>query len=574
MADQFDVVVIGAGPVGLCTAVQCGRFGLRCIVLERRETLSRHPKASGLHARTMEILRQWGVADSIRAANPLNRTLSVRWVTRLAGIEIGAMDLGASSEERELIEALTPEPGAYIGQDLVEPILARVAQSYIGVELRSGCEVIDLAEESEGVAVSYLNSQQLRMIVRAKYVVAADGPRGFTRCLLGIGEHGHRSLAEGVDVRFTADIREYMKGLEAGLFWVRNADTQGAFLFTPGSDMRYNFEVENGVDPESYTLERCAELVHRAIGTDIPLKIVSIQRWQRDQAVTDQWRRGRIFFAGDAAHRFPPHGGFGMNSGVQDSHNLVWKIIAVLRWNAGDKLLDSYEAERLLVAELNGAQCLYNTRQMEKTGFKLNDPESLSSIETEEGAGLRKMIADGIPFQRDHFYSYGQQFGQLYDSTAIVPDQTEPVLSTVPEYRSNARPGARAPHQWVHRAGHRISTFDLYNGGFTLLTGRDNAKWTAMVEMINANAGPPIKAHGFGADLGMDDDAAYHAALKLYGIGPSGAVLVRPDGYVGYRQAQAPDHPLDSLVGALAQILDVPREISARWKSSRNSTRS
>jgi len=149
--------------------------------------------------------------------------------------------------------------------------------------------------------------------------------------------------------------------------------------------------------------------VGKAIGEEVPIKIHYIWSWPHDQSVTDTWRVGRAFLAGDAAHHFPPHGGFGLNSGVQDVHNLAWKLVAKLRWNAGDQLLDSYEDERLPVAEFNGDQCMRNTRDLAKTGFLAEDKTFLTVIETdtEEGDRARKAFAEGVESQREHLASDG-----------------------------------------------------------------------------------------------------------------------------------------------------------------------
>ncbi|MDT5255804.1 MAG: putative polyketide hydroxylase, partial [Mycobacterium sp.] len=263
----------------------------------------------------------------------------------------------------------------------------------------------------------------------------------------------------------------------------------------------------------------------------------------------------RIFLTGDAAHHFPPHGGFGLNSGVQDAHNLAWKLVAKLRWNAGDGLLASYQDERLPIADFNGAQMMHNTRQMEKTGFMMQDKNFLAMLETKEGAVARQAIADGIPEQQAQLASHGQQFGYLYQSDAVVPDGTEIVESSVAEYRPTARPGARAPHSWVlARYEVLISTIDVYDGGFILFTGPDNAGWVKAADQVREELQVPLGMFGLGSDL-LPVDETITDLLQRYGLEPSGALLIRPDGFVGFRSAGRADDEYQALGHALHQIL-------------------
>lgn len=575
--EHVDVVIIGAGPVGLSSAIQFGRANVSCVVLERRATLSQHPKAGGIHPRTMEAFRQWGIADRIRALGPKNALSRWGWMTRLNGIELGRLEMGYSRDEQELFDSQSPEFGAGVGQDLYEPVLAETAASLASVQVRFGCEMVQFDDDGSGVTVDYVIDGEPRQI-RASFVVGADGTRSATRRLLGIGEHGQLSLGDAINIRFKADMEPYRAGRNYGLYWIINAETQGAFQHGDGSDWRYNFEAAPGSDPKSYSHEECADLIRAAIGADIDVEILSILYWKHDQAVADRWREGRVFLVGDAAHHFPPHGGFGMNSGVQDSVNLVWKLIAALRWGAGNALLDTYETERKPVAEFNGAQTMINTRKMEETGWLVadwlaGDVVELKTIETDEGEPLRRRLAAAIPKQREMYFSQGQQFGQLYESSAIVPDGTEPVESTVSEYRPNARPGARAPHLWLHRRGRRISTIDLVDGGFVLLTGPEGNAWIEAVDRLAETGAPPTNSYILDDDSNAGDALTVEAldtALSLYGIGRAGAVLIRPDGQVAFRSAVLPESPFEALADALTRVLDMaPDSFSADGTSER-----
>jgi len=555
MSGNPEVLIIGGGPVGLSAALALGRAGITCLLLERRTEFSRYPKANGVHARTMEIFREWKVVEPVKELTAgMPDEVTIAWMTRLNGIELGQLVLGETDELARVFDAQSPERMSTVGQHMFEPVLADVAGDLHSVTMKLGCEVVDLTPGENSVTVTYTDQTGARRTVVAQYVIGADGIRSVVRRALGIGEHGEASLGTAINVQFDADLDPILGGRPSPIIWTINADTQGAFIRDSPTRWRYNFEIPPGADPDTVTQDRCEREVAHAIGAVVPFTIHQIWSWSHDLAVTDRWRDGRVFLAGDAAHHFPPHGGFGMNSGIQDAHNLVWKLIATLRWRAGDGLLDSYEAERLPVAEFNGEKMMENTRQMEKTGFMSQDKSLLSAIETDAGEPIRRAIAEGIPAQRDQLASHGQQFGYQYVSGAVVPDGTEVVVSGVAEYLPTARPGARAPHSWVRLRGERISTIDVYDGGFVLLTGPDNTGWVAAADQVRAELSVPVKVLGLGTDL-MPIDELVDELLRRYGLDPSGAVLVRPDGFVGFRSISRPDDEQKALIEALRRIL-------------------
>lgn len=558
MSKDPEVVIIGAGPVGLSAALALGRSGIECLVLERRDAFSRYPKANGVHARTMEIFREWGVVEAVRELTAGEADeVTIAWRTRFAGIEIGELSMGGDEELSKSYDEQSPERMSAVGQHMFEPVLADVAGAMESVTIRLGCPVTDIKSTDDAVTVSYTDEEGKECEVTAAYVIAADGVRSIAREVLDIGEHGQESLGAAINVQFDADLDQFMGDSGAQIIWVLNPDTQGAFIKDGGTRWRYNIEMAADTDREAMVndQERCEEAVKQAIGKPVDFKVDKIWAWTHDQAVTDRWRDGRVFLAGDCAHRFPPHGGFGMNSGIQDAQNIVWKLIARLRWNAGDGLLETYESERLPVAEFNGERMMHNTRQMEQTGFMMQDKDFLAKLETDEGKPFRDMIAFGIKSQVEQLLSAGQQFGFQYEGDAIVEDGTEKIESGVSKYRPSARPGARAPHSWVQIDGKRGSTIDVYNGDFILLTGPDNAGWVTGAEQASKELGVPIKTAGLGSDL-LPDGESIDDLLGRYGIEPSGAVLIRPDGFVGFRAISSDGSEQDALEGALKKILD------------------
>jgi len=552
--ESFEVVVVGAGPVGLVSAIQLGRAGIETLLLERRATFSTHPKSGGIHARTMEIYRQLGISDLIQEnGRSSNGVLTLGWMTSLNGIEIGSISVGATEEERECFRAWSPETMVSCTQDIYEPILGEVVGRYPSVSLRMASEATALAQDDDWVTIGYSDAEGEK-VARARYVIGADGVRSPVRRRLGIGESGVEPFGNSINVVFDADLEPYRAGRDYGLFWVLNAKTHGAFgSRKSGTYWSYNFTVPAGEDPASYTPERCIEIIWAAIGVpDVPIRIVSTLHWKLEQAVTDQWRAGRVLLAGDASHRFPPHGGFGMNSGVQDSHNLVWKLIARLRWGAGDKLLDSYEVERKPIAEQNGEQCLLNTRRLAAVGGPLKDAATLSMIDTPEGEALREKIRTSLPAQREQILSQGQQFGQIYGSGALIDDGTPVEESTVSTYRPTGHPGARAPHFWLEDGR---STIDLYDGGFVLFAARNGKPWLGAAASVATAIDVPLSAFHVGGP-GCDLRPGGPQWEDLVGVSAEGALLIRPDGYVAARWTALPDDPASALKGALEVLLN------------------
>ncbi|MGW9210191.1 FAD-dependent monooxygenase [Embleya sp. NPDC055664] len=563
---DVDVLVVGAGPAGLSTAVLLGRLGISTRVVERRAAGSAHPKAHVVNARTMELFRQWGVADEVRdAALPLDRGIGVGWVTRLTGIEIGRITAADAPDEWDRMCADSSEALVSCPQDRIEPILLAAARR-LGVRVDFGVEATGLGQTPAGVDVRVRHAADGGTeTVRARYVVAADGARSPVRELLAIGNDAVAPVGHLLNAYVDADLGPYTGGRPYALWWILNARTQGAMIALDGKRRwTYNF----AFDPEresiaDYPPERCAELFREAVGVpDLAVTVRSVLPWKLEIAIAERFRAGRVFLVGDAAHRFPPTGGFGMNTGIQDAHNLAWKLAAVLRGWAGEELLAGYEDERMPVARVNAAQSMRNAERMAGTGALFTDPSVLASIEDAAGKDLRAALAAGIPAQRDHFLFQGQTFGHVYRSAAVVPDGTLAPRSTVAEYRMEAHPGALAPHTWFRTPeGARRATVDLSADTFVLLAGAEGRAWVEAADVASRRLGVPIAAFRVGADgdLVAEADGWRH----VWGITPHGCVLVRPDGHVALRVPGAGADGVADLIPALRAVLGRRAEAEA-----------
>jgi hypothetical protein len=266
--------------------------------------------------------------------------------------------------------------------------------------------------------------------------------------------------------------------------------------------------------------------------------------------VAERFRVGRVFLAGDAAHRFPPTGGFGLNTGVQDVHNLAWKLALVLTGRAPAALLDTYEQERQPVAQANTDWSVGNFLD---GGSAVGPGNFLATMQIEAGGAnvpevLQQLQAD-IDAERDHFDALGQDLGFVYERGAVLPDGTSlpAVADRAAEYVPNARPGSRAPHLWLQRAGERLSSLDLFGTGFTLLVADTATAWTAAAQAAGVE---DLTVRRIGPRGDYHDEGG--TWRTLYGVGPGGAVLVRPDGHVAWRARESVAGATADLTRALA----------------------
>jgi hypothetical protein len=382
--------------------------------------------------------------------------------------------------------------------------------------------------------------------VHAKYVVAADGNRSPTRERLGIAMRGHGVLSNSVTIYFRSgvDLAPLLEGRDQGVNYVTNPVLRGFFRLDRTGNR--GFLVVNLVGdtarPEivaaypsapwanaAQTIDeqRAMELVRAAIGVpEIPVVIEDIAKWQAVADSAERYREGRVFLAGDAAHTMPPNGGFGGNTGVQDAHNLAWKLAFVLKGLAGPGLLDSYDEERRSIGELTVEQAYarYVTRVAPYLGTD----------------GMQPMIDD-----------FSIEIGCRYNSPGVVLEPgTDRSLHEHPR-ESRGRPGSRAPHVFLTHDSSRVSTLDLFGGEFVLLAGEQGAAWREAGMRVAARLGVPFRGYVIGD--GVDDPDAGFA--DAYAISKSGGVLVRPDGVVGWRAVDAESEPEATMDRVLASLV-------------------
>ncbi|TCO65770.1 aklavinone 12-hydroxylase RdmE [Actinocrispum wychmicini] len=506
-----DVVIVGAGLGGTSAAMFLARQGVQVLVVEKHAGTSPHPRAAGQFPRTMEFLRIGGVAERILAAAPPNDGFKIKVAESVRGkvLHTIAEDF---SELLAAVEKVTPAGWGSASQDQVEPILLDKAREH-GADVRFGTELTSFEQDADGVNVQLLDLATGRVEqVRAKYLIAADGNRSQIRERLGIPRTGKGNLGNAIGIVFDADLSGLLPDGETWLYYLQNPKFTGAYV-TSNYANRHIFALEyhpeQGESMHDYPPERLAEFIRIGLDSpDLEPEIVWTGPWETAAKVAERWRAGRVFLVGDAGKVTPPTGGMGGNAAVCDGYDIAWKLGAVLRGEAGDGLLDTYEAERKPYAQLVVNESLYNYVQRLAPHMAGDDiPEPVGHPEVVLGYRSR--------------------------STAVVIDDDDPAPVENP-FEPSARPGFHAPHAWL---APDQSTVDLF-GDWQLFTGPDGYEaWQEAAKHAPIDVG----VHSLGE----------HA--DVYGVGAQGASLVRPDGVVAWRTTDTADG--ESLNEVLRRVL-------------------
>lgn len=558
--ETFDVAIVGAGPVGLAAAIDLARRGRSVVVLERRESASTQPRAHVVNARTMEIFRGWGIAEPVKAAGlhpDLARGFS--WLTAMSADALATLDY----VDEETAERHSPERLCSCPQDRIESTLLQRLGEFPTATVRFGTDVTAVEDHGQGGVDLTVRTAKGAETVHARFVLAADGANSTVRNLVGAGLTRSAALGRRANIYFHADLSEVARDRPNILWFILSLETSGIFISLNGRD-RWVYSVEVGPDTDvaaEFTDAHCVELLRLATGVpDLEPEIQSVLAWRVDMAIADRWRVGSVFLIGDAAHQFPPMGGFGMNSGIQDAHNLVWKLDAVLAGVGGDALLDSYEAERRDVALYNANRSMENAKNQQEAAAFMSNPEVLRLLAAEEGDEMRAIFAQGVEQQREEFHSQGQQFGFVYSSSAVLDDGTPAEVSTVTEYVMSSHPGARAPHARLRgHDGEVVSTIDLFDRGWTVLSNGSTEAWAdatgAAAEQTGVTLAAASVVPAAGGPLEFVDERGDWQAR--YGLAVGGAVLVRPDGHVAARWQQVPADAEGAVSEAIRSVLGV-----------------
>lgn len=554
------VAIVGAGPVGLTCALLLSQQGIPSIVYEQNETTSAHPRGHVVNARSMEIFRSIGLDAAIVAESlSADRNQGIAFLRRLAEPAVAVLRTRGLPERDEAHRAASPNMRASCPQDRLEPVLLRAAQDDQNIELRFASEIREVTCSVEGVRLSGAGAAG-EFVTSFPFVVGADGARSLVRQQAGIEMSGRGRIGRQIGIYFEADLWSFVEDRPYLLWWIYNAQTCGVLIALDGRHRwTYNFAFdEEKQTAADFTLGRCAEILREVIGVDgIDIRIRSILPWRMQARLVDRMNAGPVFLAGDAAHPLPPTGGQGMNTGIADVHNLAWKLALVMRGLAPAALLDTYNAERRPIAQININQSVANAMKMAELGLSGMATADSAMARSLDGAGREAAethLRNVVPGLREHFDYLGQTFGHVYHSGAFVSDGTAAPAFSVIDYVPDARPGHRAPHLWLERDGQLVSTIDLIGyGRFTLFTTPEGAAWRA--PFLQAIGERRLQGRAWTVGAGGDLNDPSGRFRELYGFPHGGAVLVRPDGHVAFRSTDGEGELPDILNGAFDAVL-------------------
>jgi putative polyketide hydroxylase len=520
--ESAPVLIVGGSLVGLSAAVFLAWRGVPTVLVEKHAGSSPHPRAIGYTTRTLELFRA-------------------------VGIELPVTTQGHQAPRRALVESLagtwheeypwtpggggkpqldySPERATAIAQDRLEPILRERALE-LGADLRLSTELVGFTQDDDGVTAILRQRDGHEYQLRAQYLVAADGANSPVRQALGIGRSGEGLLTLQRSILFRAPLDHY---LEHGVvqFQIEQPDLK-AFL-TTYSDGRWVLMLSDDVDR---TADEQRALVRRAVGiADLPVELIATGRWELAALIADRYSSGRLFLAGDAAHQLPPNrGGYGANTGIDDTHNLAWKLAAVLSGASKPELLDTYDAERRSIAWLRHDQLF---ARADYKAF-LDQPKSDAPVIDDDAMEL----------------------GQLYRSAAILGAFDDLPPAQRPDQWAG-QPGTRAPHLRLRTNDGQSSTLDLFQHGWVVLS--EDERWASAIAHT-ADLGIDVTFVHIGTDAKPVEPQAFKAA---YGVGSDGATLVRPDGYIAWRATTAPTDRTQALTTALSRTAASAHPVNA-----------
>ncbi|KAF7551829.1 hypothetical protein G7Z17_g4760 [Cylindrodendrum hubeiense] len=530
---HVPVLIVGGGIVGLSASLFLSSHGIESLLVERHTGTSIHPRARGVNRRTMELYRGIGIDEAVRAAGAsLSPSFGMYQGSSLVEVIEGHARKETSGPPKMPGAAffdIGPVDGTRVTQDMVEPVLLAAARDQ-GGDLRFNVECIAFEQGNNRVTATLRDrSSNVESTVHAAYMIAADGAGSPIRQNLGIQTTGAGALGHLLNILFEADLSELVRGREFSLCLVDRPEVKGLFASINNHDVwvfHLSYDPQKGEEIKDFSPERCRELVKTALGMhEIEIKIKSILPWEPTVQVAEKFQRGRLFLAGDAAHQMPPWGGQGATTGIADVHNLAWKLAAVLRGQATDSLLTTYDAERLpigrLVAEESGAA---------------SDKQGLLSLSKSPWAIL------AVIYRVPRLIGYGY----IYTSRAIDAEDTTPwfwrTVRVVPTPTQIlglcGKAGTRAPHIWVQLESRRISTLDLLGKSFVLIAGSDGDDLCEAVPKVASSLAVDMVAYRAGPSCELVTSKGSWESSA--GISSRGATLIRPDGFVAWRTWSVP----------------------------------
>jgi 2,4-dichlorophenol 6-monooxygenase len=500
--NRTTVLIIGGGPNGLVASGLLSKVGIDNVVVERRSGTQKAPAAHVLRHRPIEVLSLLGIRDRIREQIPSLSLEFVNWCSTLGGPEIGRLDLRRAQKTDPL-----DETWVNLSQSLLEPILVEAVSKEPRARVLFGAQCDELLQAPDSVSARIRTQDGGEHEIRASWVIVADGAGSRTRTALGIEMEGAGPLGEFFMVHFRADLRPWIADRPGPLYWILNPEAGGTVIVHDPAKSYVFMTPARGDENEDETIP---DRLRQALGVSADLEIVSTDRWVPFNQVATRYREGRAILVGDAAHRFPPTGGLGLNTGILDVHNLVWKLAMVERGQASESLLDRYEEECRPAARTNADVSLQNMVDLGKINAVLGPFEDLATLEKRIATlspEEREALDAAIDSQFDHFASEG-----TYPQPVRGADALEPM-------------------RW-HSPYEQFTIFST-----------DEDPWREMANELSAQLSLPV-----GFERLSDADAAAEPT-------GAGAFLTRPDGIIEWTSSPADATQNVGITRAISDLL-------------------
>ena len=582
---DIPVLIVGGGGAGLTASMLLSTLGVKSLLVSAQASTSILPKAHVLNQRSMEILGDVGVAERIYAVGtPPENMRSSAWYAGFAGAQPNAgrrlarLEAWGAGGDNPHWKAASACLSTNLPQIRLEPILKQRAEELAGNAIRFSNELIDFEQFDDHVVAQirdHVTGQDYT--VRAAYMLACDGGKTIG-ARLGVQLQGLRDVAREVSVYMSADLSRWARDPDVLIRWIWVPEAAALSVLVPMGPTRWGPDSEEWVfhlnypneDPRALDDDRVEADMRAALGIgDHPVTIHKISRWTLEGVLADTFRVGRTFLVGDAAHRHPPTGGLGLNSAIHDAHNLCWKIAAVLKGEAGETLLDSYEPERRAATGRNVQRSVENAMNQFGAGPSLGfeqggDPAAnwacIDRYWGEDAGDIayRRNVLKLLATQSMEFDELNVEAGFRYTSGAVIGDDTPPgdTPDDIRIYAPDTRPGSPLPHAWLEDPdGNRLPLMSLVKPGrFLLIAGEDGSAWCEAAASLSTELGAQIDAVRIGhADGDYRDPRSTWARYRQ--ISRAGAILVRPDRYVAWRNPGGSDTPRTELADALSAVL-------------------
>lgn len=519
---ETDILIVGAGPVGLLMAIDLAQRGVDVVVVEQRPAGELPSvKCNHIASRTMETLRRLGLSRAVRAVGlPDDYPNDIVFRTSMTGQELTRIPIPGRRDRYTARNGPdcwwpTPEPPHRVNQIYFEPIFFAHARAHPRITILNAHRFDGAVQDDDGVVATVCRIEDgVSLEISARYLVGCDGGRSAVRKLIG-GKLEGDAVVQRVQSSYI-DAPDLLARLGSAPGWMNynyNPRRAGTVLAIDGVR---RWLVHNYLRPD----EEDFAAVDRdygirsilGVGTDFPYTMLSEEDWIGRRLVADRFRAGRMFIAGDAAHLWVPYAGYGMNAGIADGMNLAWLLAARVQGWGGEAILDAYEAERRPITEQ------VSRFAMSHAGGAIRERNTLPpeiEDDTPEGAAARQRIGDAAyALNVQQYACAGLNYGYYYDASPVIAYDGEAAPAyTMHDYTPSTVPGCRLPH-FVLADGR--SLYDLLGAGFTLLQFDPAVETSALVAAARA-AGVPLKLLAIDRDLDAAPDAYRHALVLARG---------------------------------------------------------